>query len=104
MFDLAKLNKTMLDTFAEKQLITLTHGGIDYQIKGIFTVGTDSVDDSIRNHNQPMRGVYTLEVSTKELAGIEFKKNDKATINGIEYKLDDSPLDVHGMTTLTLRK
>lgn len=105
MFDINELNQTMMDEFSENDLITLSHGGMDYQVRGIFEMGTNSLNgDPVHNNVQPMRGIYTLEVITSDIAAIGLQKNDKAIINGVTYKLDDSPLDVHGMTTLVLRK
>jgi hypothetical protein len=104
MFDVNALNKTIINALGDNELVTLTDDNINYQVKGVFTIGTADVDDSFNNNNQPVRGVYTLEVLTKDLEGVEFKRNNKVTINDVEYRIDDSPLDVHGITMITLRK
>jgi hypothetical protein len=103
MFDLDELNAVMIDEFSD--VVTLSHGGIDFQVKGIFEMGTNSLNgDPVHNNVQPMRGIYTLEVMTSDIAEIGLQKGDRAIIKGVTYKLDDSPLDVHGMTTLVLKK
>lgn len=105
MIDLEKMNKTILNTFKEKDVITLSRGGLDYRVDGIFTAGSSSFnDDPTRNNTQPEIGIFTLEVLTSDISGVGFDKNDKATVNGKTYKIIDTPFDDNGMTTIRLRK
>lgn len=107
MIDFDALNKTLIQAFKETEWITITDSKNSFEctVEGVFTEQQINISgDPLKNNIAIQHGFFELEVLTADIKDYDIKRLDRVFINDIPYKIDETPHDSQGITTLVLRK